>query len=283
MKPADGTGGQTTTLRDAPRPSAFGGGWSRFFQILWVMASMRFKELYRGTVLGYVWSLMRPLLLFGVLYVVFTYVIRFGQDIPYYAPLLLFNLMIFQFFVDATNASVRSLVANETIVRKTHFPRAAVPLSAVLTSVFTLGTNLIVVAGFFIAAGVPFQWTWLAVPFALVPLLVITASFAMLLAVLYVRYRDVLQIWGVATRALFYVTPVLYPAELVPDNLRIFLSMNPLAPTLVENRQLLFGADTPSMLELTGSLGIGIVFALTIAIIAVSLAAFIRMAPRTAE
>ena len=283
MTPTDAAGAEATTLRDAPRPSAFGSSWRRFFQILWVMASMRFKELYRGAVLGYLWSLMRPLLLFGVLYVVFTHVIRFGQDIPYYAPLLLFNLMIFQFFVDATNASVRSLVANETIVRKTHFPRAAVPLSAVLTSVFTLGTNLIVVAGFFIATGVPFQWTWLAVPFALVPLLLVTAAFAMLLAVLYVRYRDVLQIWGVVTRALFYVTPVLYPAELVPENLRIFLSMNPLAPTLVENRQLLFGADTPSMLELTGSLGIAIAVALMLVIVAVSLAGFIGMAPRTAE
>ena len=91
--------------------------------------------------LGYLWSLARPLLLFGVLYVVFSHVAKVGADVAYYPVYLLSAIVLFTFFSEATGLAVTSLVAREALLRKVHFPRMVVPLSVVLTSLFNLGMN----------------------------------------------------------------------------------------------------------------------------------------------
>src|SRR3954466_13212098 len=109
---------ETLELRPVRGPAALGGGAKRFFELLWLMALTEFKRTYFGTVLGYVWSLLRPLLLFAVLLFVFTKIFRIGDTAINYPVLLLFNIVLFQFFSEATTAGVTSVVANEGIVRK---------------------------------------------------------------------------------------------------------------------------------------------------------------------
>ena len=123
-----------------------------------------FKRTYFGTVLGYVWSLLRPLLLFAVLLFVFTKIFRIGSEVENYPVLLLFNIVLFGFFQESTTSAVTSVVAQEGIVRKTQFPRLVIPLSIVLTGLMNLGLNLIVVFVFILAYGVDPMWTWLLLP-----------------------------------------------------------------------------------------------------------------------
>ena len=123
-----------TRLRPVRGPSALSGGWRRCWRLVWRMARTDFVLRYKGSVLGYVWSLLSPLLLFGVIYFAFTQIVQVGKGVPHYPAMLLFNLMMFQFFTEATSRSVISIVAEEHLVRRMEFPRAAVPLSIVLAS-----------------------------------------------------------------------------------------------------------------------------------------------------
>ena len=132
-------------LRDVRGPSALGGGWRRSLELLYLIAVTEFKKTYFGTVLGYLWSLARPLMLFAVLLAVFTQIFRIGSEVPNYPVLLLFNIVLFGFFQEATNAAVHSIVGQESVVRKTQFPRLVIPLAVVLTGLFNLMLNLVVV------------------------------------------------------------------------------------------------------------------------------------------
>jgi len=217
-------------LREVGGPSALGGGRHRFFELLWLLAVTEFKKTFFGTVLGYIWSLMRPLLLFAVLLVVFTQIFKLGSEVPHYEVQLLFNIVLFSLFQEATSGAVGSVVSQEGIVRKTQFPRLVIPLSVVLTAIFTLGLNMIVVVVFMLAFGVTPMWTWLLFPVILVPLLVFSTALAMLLSALNVRFRDVGIIWVVIATALNYGTPIIYPLEIVQGTLKQIVLANPLTP-----------------------------------------------------
>jgi ABC-2 type transport system permease protein len=224
-------------LRDVRGPSALGGGTRRFFDLLWLLSITEFKRTYFGTVLGYVWSLVRPLMLFAVLLFVFTRIFRI--DVPFYPVILLFGIVMFTFFQEATGASVTSVVAQEGIVRKTQFPRLVIPLSLVLTGLMNLGLNLIAVFVFILLYGVDPMWTWLLLPVLVLPLTILTTAVSMLLSALYVRFRDVEIIWSVLASVLFYATPILYPIEIVKQQApeyADFLLLNPLAPIFEQAR-----------------------------------------------
>ncbi len=220
----------TAELREVGGPSALGGGWSRFFELLWLMSVTEFKKTFFGTALGYLWSLVRPLLLFAVLLLVFTRIVKLGSEVPHYPQLLLFNVVLFGLFQEATGGAVSSVLAQEGIVRKTQFPRLVIPIAVVLTASFTLGLNMIVVLAFLLAFGVGPLWTWLLFPLILLPLLILICALAMLLAALNVRFRDVAIIWLVAATALNYLTPVIYPLSIVSGTLKHLLVVNPLTP-----------------------------------------------------
>ena len=151
-------------LRDVPGPSALGGGTRRALELLYLIAATDFKKHYFGTALGYLWSIARPLMLFGVLLAVFTQVFRLGSEVPHYPVLLLFNIVLFGFFQEATGVAVTSIVGQEGIVRKTQFPRLVIPLAVVLTSLFNLALNLVVVLVFLLAFGVAPDVDLAAVP-----------------------------------------------------------------------------------------------------------------------
>ena len=212
-------------------PSAFGGSMRRFWSLLWLQSVSEFKAGYLHTSFGYLWSLVRPLLLFGVLLVVFTKIFRIGSDVVNYPAMLLFNIMLFTFFQEATTTAVTSVVDQENVVRKMQFPRIVIPLSIVLTAAFNLCLNMVAVFLFILIYGVEPQWTWLGLPLILALLVVFTTCVSMFLSALYVRFRDVGIIWSVVVQVLFYASPILYPMEIIGEGeLDTLIQMNPLTP-----------------------------------------------------
>ncbi len=271
-------------LREVRGPSALGGGSRRFFDLLWLMSVTEFRRVYFGTVLGYVWSLVRPLMLFAVLLFVFTQIFRIGSDVPNYPVLLLLGIVLFTFFQEATQNSVSSVVAQEGIVRKTQFPRLVIPLAVVLTAAFNLSLNLIVVFAFILAWGVDPTWTWLLLPLAMALLFMLTTAVSMILSVLYVRFRDVLIIWTVAAQVLFYATPVLYPIEIVPDEYQQWIFLNPLAPIFEQIRVWVLDPNAPTATEVVGgAAGLIPAAAIFLGTCAFGVWIFKRDAPRIAE
>jgi len=276
--------GADLKLREVTGPSAVGGGWRRMFDLLFLIAVTDFRKVYFSTVLGYVWSLFRPLVLFAVLLFVFTQIFRIGSQVENYPVLLLFNIVVFGFFQEATLAAVMSVMAQEGVVRKTQFPRLVIPLATALTALFNLGVNLVVVLFFILAFGVAPMWTWLLAPVALLALTVLTTAICLLVSSLYVRFRDVGIIWGVLATALFYATPVLYPIEIVPERFHGLILANPLTPIFLELRRLVIDPNAPGALEAAGS-WLQLMPAIVIAFVTCVLSVWVfhREAPRIAE
>jgi ABC-2 type transport system permease protein len=271
-------------LRDVPGPSALGGGRRRALELLYLLAVTDFKKHYFGTVFGYLWSIARPLMLFGVLLAVFTQVFRLGSEVPHYAVLLLFNIVLFSFFQEATGTAVTSIVAQESVVRKTQFPRLVIPLAAVLTSGFNLALNLVAVAIFVLASGIDPMWTWLLLPVILALLMTITTAVAMVVSSLYPSFRDMAIIWTVASTVLFYATPVLYPIDKVPDTMRDLLLLNPLAPLFELARKWIIDPTAPGPVEAAGGLAALLpAIAIFAAVCVLAVWLFNRQAPRIAE
>jgi ABC-2 type transport system permease protein len=271
-------------LRDVRGPSALGGGWRRAADLLYLIAVTEFRRSYLGTALGYVWSLARPLLLFGVLLLVFTKAFDLGERVNEYPVLLLFNIVLFGFFQEATVMAVGSIVAQEPVVRKTQFPRVVIPLAVVLTALFNLGMNLVVVFVFILAAGVDPTWTWLLFPVVAALLAVFTTAVSMAVSALNPRFRDTGIIWSVAVTALFYATPVLYPIELIGGTLGRLLALNPLAPLFELARKWVIDPEAPGPAAAAGgAVWLLIPAALFVAVCAFGIWIFNREAPRIAE
>lgn len=267
-------------LRDVQGPSALGGGFKRAAELLYLMATTEFKRTYFGTALGYLWSLCRPLLLFAVLLVVFTHVVRLASLVSHYPVLLLMNIVLFGFFQESTNTSVPSIVSQEAIMRKTQFPRLVIPLAVVLTSVFNLVLNLVVVFVFVLAFGISPTWTWLLLTLVVAALAILAAAVSMILSSLYPRFRDVGIIWTVVSTALFYATPVLYPLQALHGVFRELASFNPLAPLLELARRWVIDPQAPVE---GGPLHVLVPIALALGTCLLAAWVFNREAPRIAE
>jgi ABC-2 type transport system permease protein len=266
-------------------PSALGGSPRRFLYLAATLAVTEFKLRFYGSVLGYLWQLVRPLLLFGVLYFVFTEFIRIGEAVPYYPVVLLANIVLFTFFADGTGA-VNSMVNREGLVRKIQFPRMAVPASVVLTASFNLVLNLLVVLGLALASGVEPRWSWLEAPLLIVLLAVFVVGLAMLLSALYVRFRDVKPIWDVVLQLAFYATPVIYAVETiaVSERVREAIMLNPLAAILQQFRHAVIDPSAPTAAAAAGgSARLLIPAAVLFGAAALGYWYFDREAPRMAE
>jgi len=267
-------------------PTAFGDGdVRRFWNLTRTLAATDWKVRFYGSVLGYVWTLLRPLMLFGIVYVVFSEVIDAGRGVEFYGVILLLAMMLYFFFSEVTGAGVTSMVDRESLLRKVGFPRAVVPLSVALVAAMNLALNLVVLAIFVVASGVQPRWTWLLLPIPFVLILVFATGVAMLLSALYVRYRNVRPIWEVVLQATFYATPILYPIEAVigrSETLATIMLLNPIAAIIQESRHLLTGA-----MPLSEALGSGalvlVPLGILVAVTWLGLRVFDRMAPRAAE
>ena len=272
-------------LEEITGPSAIGGGRRRFFDLLWLNSITEFKLGYHGTVLGFLWSFARPLMLFAVLLVVFTQVFELGDQVENYAPMLLLNILLFQFFAQATEQSTTSVVRSESVVRKMQFPRLVIPLAVVATNILQLAFSMIVVFVFIVLYGVDPQWTWILFPIGLGALIVLTTAVSMLLSVLFVRVRDISILWAVASTAIFYAAPILYPIEVAPQKFQDVILLNPLTPIFVQIREWVFDPNAPGAVESAhgNPLLLIIPFGIAIAICVAAPLVFNREAPRVAE
>jgi ABC-2 type transport system permease protein len=265
-------------------PSAVGDDLRRFFALTYTLAVTDFKLRFFGSALGYVWTLMRPLLLFGVLYVVFTEVVKFGGGVDHYPVYLLTSLVLFTYFSETTTRGVLSLVERENLLRKMRFPRMVIPLSVALHAFFNLGLNLIVVFIFVFASGIEPRLSWLE----LIPLIALMVAFAtgvtMLVSALYVRYRDVQPIWEVALQMLFYASPIIYVASTYPASVENLAMANPIAAIVTQARHALIDPSAPSAADTIGGAVWLLVPLGVIALVAVlGFWVFTREAPRIAE
>jgi ABC-2 type transport system permease protein len=247
-------------------PRALGDSWSRFWHLAYNIARSEFKLKFFGSALGYLWQVMRPLLLFGVLYVFFVVVFKVdkgkGAAGDFYGVQLLGSIVLFTFFGEATGGAVRSVVDRENIVRKIQFPRLAIPISIVLLATFNLGLNLVVVMIFAVASGVHPILSWLELPLIILMLGVLATGVAMLLSALFVRFRDISPIWEVFSQILFYSAPVILPAETVREKLAHgtadhilyhLYTLNPLVAVFQQFRHAMINHATLSAGQIMGS------------------------------
>lgn len=269
-------------------PDALGDDPRRFWRLTKALAITDFKLRFFGTVLGYLWQFMRPLALFGVLFIVFTQVISLGKGVEFYAVALLLGIVLYGFLSEATGQAVRCLVERENLVRKIEFPRLAVPLATVLTSMFNLALNLLPVFVFLFAAGGAVRLSWLQLPLIVAFLAVFVTGLAMLLSVAYVRYRDVAPIWDVVLQVTFYASPIFVPVQVIQgasaELIRTLLMLNPFAAALQQARHAVIAPSHPTALEAAGGwpqLAVPIVLAFVV--FALGYRLFSREAPKIAE
>lgn len=212
-----------------------------------------FKLRYQGSVLGYLWSLLKPLMLFGILYTVFTQFLSLGKGVPNYAVSLLLGIVLWTFFVEATNSSLKSIVGRGSLIRKIKIPIYMIPLSTTASAFINLFFNLIVVFIFTSFAQTnAFSWaTVIVLPLLILELAILSSAVGLFLSAAYVKFRDIDHIWDVVRQALFYTVPIIYPLSRIPD-LRIqkLISLNPLSQIIQEARRVTTYSGSVSLTEL---------------------------------
>jgi len=273
----------------APRPvrpghAGRGARVRRFTTLTRVMAVAEFKLHYLDSVLSYLWVMAGPLAFFGILYFVFTEIGRFDAGVPHYPVYLFTSLVLWTFFATGTSNAIDSLVRHEPLLRRLPLPRAVIPLSVVVTTLFDLVMNSIAVLVFVFAMGVAPRWTWLEMPLLMALLTVFVTGFAMLLSALYVRFRDVDQIWILVRQALFYCSPIFYVIAFLPTHLQRPAMANPLAAIFTQARFALLGPPAPSAATaIGGAPRLLVPLGLVAIALALGMWVFRRESPRAAE
>lgn len=204
-----------------------------------------FKLRYQGSVLGYAWSLLRPLLLFAILYVVFVKFLKIGGDMPHFPIYLLLGIVLWNFFNEMTTQNLTSIVARGDLIRKIRIPRWLIVFSSSISALINLGLNLIVVAVFIVFNKVDITSMVLWLPLVLLEIYLLALGVSLFLSAAFVKYRDVGYIWEVLLQAGFYLTPILYPLSLITnETLQKLILMNPMAQAVQDARLVTVTQDT---------------------------------------
>ncbi len=248
-----------------------------------ILARSEFKLRYAGSALGFLWSVAKPLALFGILYFAFDYILGFGNGIDRYPLQLLLAIVLWTFFSETTLASTSVLVARADMIRKISFPRIVLPLSVGGTAILAMLFNLLAVLVICIIGGAPPTLSWLWLPLIIFELIIFTIGVSLTLAALFVRFRDVGQIWDLGAQLLFYATPIIYPVSLIPEHLRGLVLANPLAQIIQDARLVVIDPTTGTGREDLSTLVQVAPFAITVIVFALGLWIFNRAADRVAE
>ena len=198
-----------------------------------------FKLRYQGSVLGYLWSLLKPLMLFAIMYLVFVKFLRIGADVEHFPIYLLLGIVMWTFFTEATNQGMQAIVDRGDLIRKINFPKYIIVVSGTLSALINLLLNLIVVFVFMMINGVDLHRSILLFPLNIIELYVFSLALAFLLATAYVKYRDISHIWEVFLQGAFYATPILYPISLVISQSELaakIMLLNPAAQIVQDAR-----------------------------------------------
>ena len=174
-----------------------------------------FKLRYQGSVLGYLWSLLKPLFLFVILYFVFVHFLRVGSEVPNWPIALLFGIVLWNFFSEITNNGVGAVVGRGDVIRKINFPKYVIVIASSVSALINLLLNLVVLTIFMIVAKVDLGWSALLAPLFIIELFVFGVGIAFILSTLFVKYRDMNYIWEIITQALFYGSAIIYPLSMI--------------------------------------------------------------------
>jgi ABC-2 type transport system permease protein len=279
----------TTSTIESYGPSALGGDRRRFVDLTITLARTEFKLRYYGSILGYVWSLMRPLLFFGVLYLFFVKIAQIAKG-PHYGAYLLTSIVLFSYLSEATASSVSCLVAREGMLRKIRFPRMVIPLSVSLTATFNLAVNFIAVLVLAFVSGVTPTILWLEMIPIVLLFVVLATGIAMLLSALFVRFRDIQPIWEVFLQVWFYASPVIYPATAYVSrklgfDVQHIAMINPVATLLAQMGHAFIDPNGyPTAVGAAGAVWpVALALAIIPAVFALGWRVFMREAPRVAE
>jgi ABC-2 type transport system permease protein len=204
-----------------------------------------FKLRYQGSVLGYAWSLLRPLLLFVILYVVFVKFLKLGNGIPHYPVYLLLGIVLWNFFNEMTMQSLGSIVGRGDLIRKIRIPRWIVVLSSSISALINLLLNLVVILVFMFLNHVDLLQTGLWFPLILIEIYLFALGLSLFLSAAFVKFRDISYIWEVILQAGFYLTPILYPLSRITNlTFQKLILLNPMAQSVQDARYSLITHQT---------------------------------------
>ncbi len=244
-----------------------------------------FKLRYQNSVLGYAWSLLRPLMLFLILYVVFVKFLKIGAGIPHYPIYLLLGIVLWNFFAEMTTQSLVSVVGRGDLIRKIRIPRWVIVVSSSLSALINLMLNLIVVAVFMAFNHVAPQTGIVLLPIILGQIYLLALGVSLFLAAAYVKYRDVSYIWEVIMQGAFYVTPIIFPLSVITNHtLQKILILNPMAQAIQDARRVVVTADTVTITKVFGTSSVRLItLALSLLVFVVGVLYFRRESKHFAE
>lgn len=214
-------------------------------RILAELVKSEFKLRYQNSFLGYFWTLIKPLLLFGVIYLVFSVFMR--SPIENYPVYLLLGIIVWNFFAEATLIGMNSLLAKRDLITKIYFPPSVIIFASTISSLVTLLLNLIIFFVFMFAGGVAIQGEALFFIIYIVELYMIAAGVTFLLAALYLHFRDLQHIWEILLQIGFWLTPIIYPVTIVPYEYHRYIFLNPLARVIEYSRDIFIRHHIPEL------------------------------------
>lgn len=269
--------------RVSPRlPASIGGKeFTRNAALIRELAWTQFKLKYTGSVLGYLWSLLKPAMLFSVMYAIFVVLLK--QRAHDFAIQLLVGIVFFTFFIECTSTAMSSIAGNAGLIQKAYFPRWVLVIASSMTAAMTFVINFTLI----IAVAAPLGKLELglrslaAIPLVL-ELYVLSLGLSLLLASLFVFYRDLGHIWEILTQVLFYLSAIVYPPTLVPARLLPYFFLNPVAQIIEDVRHAVVVPDAPKVLSLVGPIGL-VPIALSIAVLIAGILVFRGLSPTFAE
>ena len=202
-----------------------------------------FKVRYQESVLGYLWSLLRPLLMFAILYVLFTYIIPIGKDNPHYGVMLLTGIIMWNFFSETTSMGASSVVNNGDLLRKISIPRYLMVLTSSISALINLAINCIVIIIFALINGIHPSFEWVLIIPIIAELFVFSIGIAFLLSAITVKFRDVTYIWEIFLQGGFYASAIIFPITMVPESVRSIFYINPIVQIVQDARNLILGSN----------------------------------------
>ena len=206
--------------------------------ILGEMVRTDFKVRYQSSILGYLWSLLKPLSIFAIMYIVFTYIIPLGKGVEHYSVYLLMGIVMWNFFTEATMIGASSVVARGDLIRKIRIPRFLIVVSSSFSALINLILSLIVVFIFALLSGIAPSLDWLLIIPLIIELFILALGVSFLLSALYVKFRDITYIWEICIQAGFYATPIVYPLMSIPTQYQKFFFINPMTQIIQDARYL---------------------------------------------
>jgi ABC-2 type transport system permease protein len=233
------------------RPARPTTGVPYYLRVLRVVGVIQFKAKYAGAVLGYIWSLVKPLAYFGVLWLVFAHLLRTANQTQDFALFLLIGILLFTFFTDTVGVMLPSIVHGGSILRRLSFPPILIPLSASVGICITFLVNISAIVVLIALSRVAPRIEWLVVPLLLVELYAFCLGVGLLFAALYVRFRDVSQIWELGSQLLFFASAIFYPIGILPEWAQKIAFLNPFVQVMQDIRHAILGSGGPN--DLTAS------------------------------